>query len=228
MGHALKQMNMSIAWGLVAVWILAFLFIAISAAHVKPVPTETQLAVASARSIILTTPSTLTADGMTWRLELSSDGSVLQFIWNSGTDVVVWDSVVGACAPNDVGYAAMVSSVDYTKFLVTATTPVIFVQSYGAVQFRMVLYAGDVRIESTTGDNRYWSIFGPGFVGDPLYGLQQWPTGVPADTVLWQSLSLSGNLVAQFVGNGDLVIRYVGNSNLYIWSASSILIPLAC
>ena len=229
---------MPVALGLLMFWIAVFSLIAVSASKVKPVPSENQIVLSNLAGIRLTTNNGVftDSDGHTWRLGMSADGNSLQYGWSepSYPEIIVWDSTIASCGANLVNYNMMMSHVSslptiYTpqRSVVLAVTPLIFVQSYGAVQFRLVLYTGDVRIESTTGDGKYWSIFGPASNGDPFYGLQNWPMG-SADVVQWVNFSLAQNVSAQFLASGDLVVR-TSNATVYLWSASGApAIPIAC
>lgn len=229
---------MPIALGLLVFWFAVFALFVVSASNVKPIPTENQIVASSLSGIRLTTSNGILTDpdGHTWRLGMSADGNSLQFGWKDPLypEVVVWDSSIAACGANLINYNLMMSHVAsvgniYTpqRSTVLAVTPILFVQSYGAVQFRLVVYSGDVRIESTTGDGKYWSIFGPATSGDTFYGLSNWPVGSP-DNILWVNFSLAQNVSAQFLANGDLVVRTT-NATVFLWSATGApSVPLAC
>lgn len=165
--------------------------------------------------------------GNTWTL--TNVTGILQFIWTppSLPALVLWDSInLGCGVVNQANYltyqAAFPNGPSYLQAdsLVLGSTPASTNASGTIVTFRLVLYQGDVRIESLT-DNSFWSIF-PQLNPVPL---TSWPAS--GDAVMWQSLNTSLNLAAQFLANGDLVTKQVDQVNYY-WSASLLASPIPC
>ena len=171
-------------------------------------------------------------DSMGNKWQLTNKTGTLQFIWtasSSGTPLVLWDSMnLGCGATNQANYttyiAAFPNGPSYLQAdsLVLGSTPGTTNANGNIVSFRLVMYQGDIRIESLT-DNGFWSIFSQLF----WTPLTSWPSN-GTQIVLWQSLNTSMNLAAQFLGNGDLVTKQVDQSNNTYWAASSVQTPIPC
>jgi len=120
---------------------------------------------------------------------------------------VVWDSVRGSCGSNQANYISMTNNVSVssrTQGITLAQTPM-YVDVNGVQRtFRLQLYNADVRVESTNGDGRFWSIFGTN-----IFKPVSWPSTITNGlNPLWQS-GAPPNLAfyAQFLTNGNLVIQ---------------------
>jgi hypothetical protein len=89
-----------------------------------------------------------------------------------------------------------------TEGITLGQTPM-FIDSFGIQRtFRLQLYNADVRIESTNGDGRYWSVYGAN--NNLPVG---WPSSIsnPND-VLWQSYGANFTFNAAFYNNGELAV----------------------
>ena len=172
---------------------------------------------------------------------------VLEFVWSPNatnasallgasniqldqdSNLVVWDSRNGVCGPNAGNYAFMQAQEvqNYEEGTILAATPTYVNANSVLVTFQLRVYPGDVRIESTNGDGRYWSIFGPILLGDPPYGLRFWPNYNAPTMILWQSAPASFSVVAQFLSSGDLVLSSP-DGRAVLWRASTTPTLLAC
>ena len=100
----------------------------------------------------------------TWAFAMNSF-SVLEYTWKRPefSPKVVWDSQLGSCGKNQANYISMTTNVSVstrTQGVTLAQTPM-FLDANGVQRtFRLQLYNADVRIESTNGDGRFWSVFG--------------------------------------------------------------------
>ncbi len=200
---------------LVVMWLGVFVMLIIMSTKVKPQLSPQQLALQRTLHLGVFT-NALTYSGHTWTL--SPEG----FQFDGDT---VWDTINSWCGPNAANYFNMISTVPSVyglNRLVCGVTP-IYMTNSGVVQFQLVIYPSDVRIESTT-NGRYWSLFGANPSFDPLYGLIQWPT--PTNNIVWQFPNTAKTMYLQFLSSGDLVIASI---NGYIfWSASTTLQPPIC
>ena len=157
----------------------------------------------------------------------------LQYLWTQNNVTrVVWDSINASCGPNYVNYQAMISYLDvlpntgtiYSNALgyslTLGTTPVFYTSSGQLVQFRLQLYAGDLRIEALDGSGKYWSIFAAPSNENP----SNWPSTNAAEQLVWACTNVTGNLYnAYFLGNGQLVVRTpfaFTSSAAVLWQAS--------
>lgn len=153
-----------------------------------------------------------------WSLRVVNN--VLQYRWQQGNSipVTVWDTVNANCGPNLASYNAMVTYLTtggntgtvysnapgYSATLGVTTT---WTNSAGTnIQFRLQLYAGDLRIEAMNATGRFWSIFAP--PGNVLPA--NWPSAVPNGNIniVWAAYSQSaGQLSAFFLQSGELVVQ---------------------
>jgi hypothetical protein len=150
----------------------------------------------------------------TWSFLMSPDSNVsaLQYVWKPPTSgsKVVWDSINGSCGPNQLNYVSMTLDANVftrTQGLTLGQTPM-YIDNQGVQRtFRLQLYNADVRVESTNGDNRFWSVFGTNIL-KPF----PWPSSIPNGSFPVWSNGAPPNFVffAQFLQNGDLVVQ---NSN---------------
>ena len=144
----------------------------------------------------------------TWNFAMNT-ASVLQYTWKRPefNPKVVWDSVNGSCGPNQSNFVSMSNSPSVstrTQGITLAQTPM-FLDANGVQRtFRLQLYNADVRIESTNGDGRFWSI-----VGGNVFAPQAWPSSIPSGlNPLWQSASPPNfAFYAQFLTNGNLLVQ---------------------
>jgi hypothetical protein len=141
-----------------------------------------------------------------WNFKVNNAG-LLEFIWtaNNQTPRTVWDSFNGSCGPNLANNVLMNMNPNVntrTQGITLGQTPM-FIDSFGVQRtFRLQLYNADVRIESTNGDGRYWSIYGAN--NNLPVG---WPSSIsnPYD-VLWQSFGANYTFASPFYNNGDLAV----------------------
>ena len=212
--------------GLVLFWTLVFIALMVVNLRTKvPLTIERQEVLRANRAPISITSFVDTLNN-TW--ELTNVSGVLQYIWTApGQDpLVLWDTTNLGCGPNQANYlvyqAAFPLGPSYLRAdsVSLGMTPETTNSSGSIVSFRLVLYQGDVRIESLT-DSGFWSIF-PQITQSPL---ASWPSNGTA--VVWQSLNLSTNLAAQFLANGDLVYKQVDQVGNF-WSASLLQSPIPC
>jgi hypothetical protein len=212
--------------GLILFWTLVFIALLVVNIRTKaPITIERQEVLRANRA-----PSSVTSfrDSLDNKWELTNVSGVLQYIWTApGQDpLVLWDSTNLGCGPNQTNYllyqAAFPLGPSYLRedSISLGMTPETTNASGDVVSFRLVLYQGDVRIESLT-DSGFWSIF-PQTTQSPL---SSWPSSGTA--VVWQSLNLSTNLAAQFLASGDLVLKLVDQVGNY-WAASTLQVPAPC
>ncbi len=213
--------------GLMLFWMAVFVALLIVNLQKKADLTSAQQETRNANAAPVSVESFTDSLGNVWTL--TNISGILQFIWTPPglTPLVLWDSInLGCGAVNQANYltyeAEFPNGPSYLQAdsLVLGTTPATTNASGVIVTFRLVLYQGDVRIESLT-DNSFWSIF-PQLNPVPL---TSWPSSGSA--VMWQSLNVSQNLAAQFLANGDLVTKQVDQVNYY-WSASLLASPIPC
>lgn len=158
----------------------------------------------------------------TWNFAMNTD-SVLAYTWQKGASApkVVWDSVNGACGPNQANFISMSNDVSVstrTEGVTLAQTPMFLDENGVQRTFRLQLYNADVRIESTNGDGRFWSVFGTN-VFNPL----GWPSSISNGLdPLWQSPDPNFAYYSQFLTNGNLVNQLptglFGTFSANVWS----------
>jgi hypothetical protein len=176
--------------------------------------------------------NTLQYNGHRFQVNASASVSVWQYQWkspSSPTYVTVWDSANNNCGVNAAAYAAMVSAlgtVPYTNAnsITLGTTPALVLPNGNASIFRLQLYPGDLRIETTAGGGafqqyRFWSLFtNPG-----SSALIDWPNSNSAGTsqIVWGIFNPSGTYQLNFTANGQLIFRagtQSGNNGLWVAS----------
>lgn len=232
-----------------AIWFIIFAIIAVAVVAfivVNKQPKPLPLTKSSSLYIAGQNPSTVASFTSTylkvgstpqndlWFLRIQ--GQALQYLWQNGNSipVVVWDSINANCGPNLASYQAMVAYLTaapntgtvysnqpgYSATLGVTTT---WTNSAGQnIQFRLQLYAGDLRIEALNSTARFWSIFGP--PNNPLPA--NWPSAVPggfANTVWALYSKTGGTLAAFFLQNGELIVQTpaTGSPSMYTaWVAS--------
>ena len=212
--------------GLVLFWMAVFIALLVVNLRTKGALTSQTVEIQRADAAPVSANTFTDGAGNTW--ELTNATGVLQYIWTApgGPSRVLWDSRNLACGPNQANYAAYLvafpTGPSYLRVdsLNLGITPETTNANGNIVSFRLVMYTGDVRIESLT-DNGFWSIF-PQVNVTPL---ASWPSNGTA--VVWQSMNLSLNLAAQFLANGDLVTKQVDQVSTY-WSASLRQTPAPC
>ena len=230
-------------WALIiAIVVVAVLAFIVVNKQPKPLPldksssiyvaSQTPNTVASLTTNYLKVGATPQTD--TWFLRMQNNK--LEYLWQNGNSipVVVWDSLNANCGPNLTSYQAMQSYLTtapntgtvysnqpgYSATLGTTTT---WTNQAGQnIQFRLQLYAGDLRIEALNATGRFWSIFAP--PGNQLPA--NWPSAVPNGyiNIVWALYSKSGGtLAAFFLQSGDLIVQtpLTGNASSFLaWSAA--------
>lgn len=212
--------------GLVLFWMAVFVVLLVVNLRTKAPLTSTAQEIRLADSAPLSATSFTDSGGNLW--QLTNITGFLQYIWTAPGENprVLWDSQNFACGPNEASNAAyqvaFPTGPTYLQAdsIVLGITPQSTDDNGNIVSFRLVMYAGDVRIESVT-DNGFWSIF-PQVTTIPLVS---WPASGTA--ILWQSLNQSFNVAAQFLANGDLVTKQVDQVSTF-WSASLRQTPAPC
>lgn len=141
-----------------------------------------------------------------WNFKVNDSG-LLSLVWtaNSQTPRTVWDSLNGSCGPNLANNVLMNMNPNVstrTEGITLGQTPM-FIDSFGIQRtFRLQLYNADVRIESTNGDGRFWSIYG---ANNNLPN--GWPSSISnAYDILWQSSGANFTFYATFYNNGDMAV----------------------
>ena len=130
----------------------------------------------------------------------------LQYIWtaNNASPRTVWDSQNGSCGPNQANNVLMNADTNVktrTQGITLAQTPM-YLDSLGVQRtYRLQLYNADVRIESTNGDGKFWSIYGANN-NKPV-----WPSTITNPyTVLWENGGAASTFNASFFNNADLFV----------------------
>jgi hypothetical protein len=196
------------AWGItVSMLVVIGVLIVLAAIEKTRQPYGVELAKLTAQAVdVGTTTSFTDTNTNTWAFAMNSF-SVLEYTWKRPefNPKVVWDSQLGSCGKNQANYISMTTNVSVstrTEGITLAQTPM-FLDANGVQRtFRLQLYNADVRIESTNGDGRFWSVFGTN-ITLPV----SWPSTITNGLdPLWQS-GAPPNLTfyAQFLTNGDLV-----------------------
>ena len=211
--------------GLLLFWMVIFVVLLVVNLRTKGVLTVQAAEIRRADAAPSSVDSFTSSGNNKW--QLTNTTGILQYIWTApgGPSRVLWDSRNFACGPNKANNSAyriaFPTGPSYLQAdsLNLGITPETTNANGNVVSFRLVMYTGDVRIESLT-DNGFWSIFQGS--STPLVS---WPSNGVA--VVWQSLNLSLNLAAQFLANGDLVTKQVDQVSTY-WTASSRQTPLPC
>lgn len=190
-------------WGLVAIGLI----IPAVLQKIPPQPgTQLLLNTFNGKNIATLTSFTDTLAN-TWTFNLNDDANA-QFVWTppSQAPKVVWDSVQGPCGTNQLNFISMSNDPNVstrTEGVTLAQTPM-YIDATGIQRtFRLQLYNADVRLESTNGDGRFWSIFGAN-IFSPL----GWPSGI-SDPLqpLWQSSAANYTYFLQFFQNGQLSVQ---------------------
>jgi hypothetical protein len=163
----------------------------------------------------------------TWSFLMASATGVagLQYVWKPPTSgpKVVWDSVNGSCGPNQLNYVSMTLDANVftrTQGVTLGQTPM-FLDNQGVQRtFRLQLYNADVRIESTNGDNRFWSVFGTNILKPFAWpssisngNVPLWSNGAPPNFALYGQFLQDGNLVVQNSNGFNQIFRASTFSN---------------
>lgn len=194
--------GITVAWAVVAIVLVVLAAIQ----KLKP-PYGTNLANLTTKGTDIGTLTSFTdSNTNTWNFAMNSQ-SVLAYTWQkgAGTPKTVWDSKIGSCGVNQANYISMTNDVSVstrTQGVTLGQTPM-YLDSAGVQRtFRLQLYNADVRIESTNGDGRFWSVFGTNILS-PV----GWPTAIPNGLdPLWQSGAPPNfSFYSQFLTNGNLV-----------------------
>lgn len=151
-----------------------------------------------------------------WQLVM--EGSVMRYQWVHASDPprVVWDTRNSICGPNAANFAAMQAyiaanspsgGVVYSNapgYSVTlGTTPGIKGPTGALVQYRLQLYAGDLRIEALFAPNRFWSPWSTPGNQNPT----PWPSAGSSAQIIWALPSATGNTIrAFFTADGELTV----------------------
>jgi len=196
------------AWGIsIAMLVVIGVIVVLAAIEKTRQPFGTELAKITSQGTNVGTLTSFTdTNSNTWNFLMNSF-SVLEYTWKrpNTNPKVVWDSVIGSCGKNQSNYISMTNDTSVstrTQGITLAQTPM-FLDANGVQRtFRLQLYNADVRIESTNGDGRFWSIFGTN-ITPPLSWQSTITNGL---NPLWQS-GAPPNLTfySQFLTNGDLV-----------------------
>lgn len=211
------------AWGItVSVLTVVGVIVVLAAIEKTKQPVGVGLVKLSTAGVDIGTLTSFTdTNTNTWNFAMNSL-SVLQYTWKRPefNPKVVWDSVNGSCGSNQANYISMTSNVSVstrTQGITLAQTPM-FLDANGVQRtFRLQLYNADVRVESTNGDGRFWSI-----IGTNITPPQSWPSAIPNGfDPLWQSASEPNfAMYAQFLNNGNLVVQ-APNGTFGTFSANS-------
>jgi hypothetical protein len=187
----------------------------------QPLPGNSNVVALSGKNVNTITSFTDTKQN-NWNFRVSNSGT-LEYVWtaNNQTPRVVWDSLNGSCGPNLANNTLMNmnTSVSTRTEGITLGQTSMFIDNFGVQRtFRLQLYNADVRIESTNGDGKYWSIYGannnlpvgwPSSISDPF-------------NILWQSAGANLTVVSPFYNDGDLVVSQPNGSfqtfQASIWS----------
>lgn len=154
---------------------------------------------------------------------------------SSNLYITVWDSANNYCGPNASNYQTMQSTIalqdpQNTRYnnansITLGQTPVLIQQNGIPSIFRLQLYAGDLRIESTSGNGQFWSLFfNPG-----SKALTFWPNNLSNGYSQIMFQTSSGSILLNFVANGDLILRPINfTGSKGNWLASANKIPPTC
>ena len=196
------------AWGITITWIvLAIILVTLATLEQTRKPYGTNLAKLTTVGVDIGKLTSFTdSNTNTWNFAMNSQ-SLLNYTWQkgSGTPKTVWDSKNGSCGVNQANYISMTNDVSVstrTQGITLGQTPM-FLDATGVQRtFRLQLYNADVRVESTNGDGRFWSVFGTNIL-TPI----GWPSAIPSGLdPLWQSGAPPNlSFYSQFLTNGNLV-----------------------
>ena len=202
---------MSVFWFVCAIVLIVFVGIQ---KNQPPFGSE-QVLLSNKAGAVGTITSFTDTNSNTWFFRMRTNSSVLEYVWRSptGSPLVVWDSANGSCGPNQANYTSMTldSSVSTrTQGVTLAQTPM-YIDPQGVQRtFRLQLYNADVRVESTNGDNRFWSVFG-GNIFTPL----GWPSSISNGTLpLWSNATSNFVFYSQFLQNGELIVQIPNGTNI--------------
>jgi hypothetical protein len=206
----------------------------------KPLVNQSLLAANNPLTLNQFTSTYLNGGNSLWTLQMS--GTTLQYIWSlqafGATPKVVWDSVNYNCGPNAANFAAMqtylttggnngtVYNTNQGYALSMGSTPTFVNPQNGQlVQFQMVMYAGDIRINSLNSSGAYWSIFTQ---VPTINKLTNWPTTIENGftTLVWQSINGNGgNPNVYFTASGQLMVA-TNDLTIIYWIASAFVPPI--
>ena len=190
-------------WGLVAVGL------AVPAALSKTLPQPgSQLQFLTNKGANIQTLTSFTDTlGNTWTFNLNEEANA-QFVWTAPAQApkVVWDSEQGPCGTNQLNFISMSNDPNVftrTEGVTLAQTPM-YIDTLGVQRtFRLQLYNADVRVESTNGDGRFFSIFGTN-----IFTPFGWPSSISNGfTPLWQTPGPQYTYFLQFFQNGELSVQ---------------------
>lgn len=215
--------NAAAAWGVtVAILSVSLLIVVLAAIEKVKQPYGVELAKLTTQGFDIGTQTSFTdTNTNTWNFAMNTL-SVLEYTWKRPefNAKVVWDSVNGSCGKNQANFISMSNNVSVstrTQGITLAQTPM-YLDATGVQRtFRLQLYNADVRIESTNGDGRFWSI-----VGGNVFLPQGWPSTISNGlNPLWQSKAPPYlSFWSQFLTNGNLV-NQASNGAYGTFSANS-------